>query len=137
MKKCASIVAFALMALMAVSGSAFAQRPQRTKPVTKAVVFKHKKNHSKRVVVYHPYWAPRMAFYRRWVYFPRLNIYWDNLRGLYVYRNGTVWVTSVSIPAVIVNVDLSKEKHFELPEENDAVDEVYQSNQQHSKLTDD
>lgn len=122
------------MALMAAPGSAFAQSPQRTKPMTKAVVIKHQKSHSTRVVVYHPYWAPRNSFYRRWVYFPGHNIYWDNLRGLYVYRDGAVWVTSVSVPAVIANVVLSKEKHFELPEENDGIDEVYQRNQQHSEM---
>lgn len=83
------------------------------------------------VSVFHPMWGPRHSFYHRWVFFPRYNLYWDNWRNLYFYRNANVWVYSAQKPAVVVNVNLENEKHYELPEANDENDAVYDSNQEH------
>lgn len=134
MKRLIAVPAILLLLAILAAGVSLAQKPDKAKPAHKAVVVKHKKVHSKKVAVYHPHWAPQKAYYRRWVYFPKYNFYWDNYRGVYVYRKGNVWVTSVGAPAVAINIDLSKEKQVELPEENDAVDEVYKNNDVHIKL---
>lgn len=70
-------------------------------------------------MVYHPHRAPQKVFYRRWVYFPAYNLYWDNVRELYVYRKGTAWVKSVAVLAFVINVDLGTAKHEGLPEKSD------------------
>jgi hypothetical protein len=98
------------------------------------VVVKKTGPHRVKRVVYRPRWARKRVFHHRWVYFPRYNLYWDNVREVYVYKRGTVWVTSVKEPEVIVNVDLEKEKQIELSEDNDALDEVYLKNDEHQKL---
>jgi hypothetical protein len=81
--------------------------------------------------IYHPYWNSGFAYHRRWVYFPRHNFYWDNRRNMYLFWNGGTWVTAVTPPPVIVNVNLRKEKSYELPAGDDEVDDVYRSNSQH------
>lgn len=123
-----------LLTLLLVAYEGNAQRVKNAKPVHKTVIVKHPRNHPKKVVVYHPGWAPKKAFYRRWIYFPGHNFYWDNVRRIYIYRSGNVWVTSVSVPAFVVNIDLDKEKYVELPEENDDDDDVYQRNEVHLKM---
>ncbi len=123
-----------LIMLLFVTFDANAQRVVKTKPAHKVVVVKHRKTPPKKVVIYHPGWAPKKAFYRRWIYFLRYNFYWDNVRRVYIYRNGNVWVTSVGVPAFVVNVDLDKEKYVELPEGNDGDEEVYQKNEVHLKM---
>lgn len=86
-----------------------------------------------KVVVFHPVWCPGMAIYRRWVFFPRYNFYWDNWRNCYFFWQGGVWVTSPTPPPVVVNVNLVKEKHYELKETEDDTDDVYKSNDAHKQ----
>jgi hypothetical protein len=95
------------------------------------VVVKRSLYRPAKVVVYHPYWRPHYAYHRRWVYFPRYNLYWDNWRNHYVFWNGTVWISQATVPPVIVNVNLDKEKSVELREEEDDVDDVYNTNDTH------
>lgn len=84
-----------------------------------------------KVVVYHPYWGPKRHIYRRWVYFPKYNLYWDNWRNHYVFWNGSVWFSQATPPPVIVNINLDKEKHYELKEDEDDIDDVYKTNDTH------
>ena len=86
-----------------------------------------------KIVVYHPHWRPHFGYQRRWVYFPRHNFYWDNWRQGYYYRNGTVWMFNTTPPPVIVNVNLDKEPNYELKEDDDDVDDVYKTNDNHLK----
>ena|ERR1700752_5014069 len=104
-------------------------KPYRHKPAT-AVVIRSKYRPAK-IIVYHPYWGPKYSFHRRWVYFPRYNFYWDNWRQCYFFWNGVIWVNQVTPPPVVVNVNLEKEKHHELKENEDDVDDVYQTNDSH------
>ncbi|MBC7125361.1 MAG: hypothetical protein H5T24_06990 [Bacteroidales bacterium] len=122
MKSIAKILTLSAFAFIMATFVSTAQKVVRVKPGQKTVVVKHKRPRTKSVVVYHPRWAPKKVFYRRWVYFPAYNLYWDNVRELYVYRKGNVWVTSVTVPAFVINVDLSTAKHEELPEEKDSQD---------------
>ena len=84
-----------------------------------------------KVVVYHPVWGPKYHIHRRWVFFPKYNIYWDNWRNHYVFWNGTIWFSQPSPPPVIVNVNLENEKHYELKEDDDDTDDIYQGNNSH------
>ena len=86
----------------------------------------------KTVVVYHPGWAPKRNYNRRWVYFPRHNFYWDNWRQVYVYRNANIWVSNPTPPPIIVNVNIENEKHYELKEDDDDTDDVYKTNETHT-----
>jgi hypothetical protein len=86
-----------------------------------------------KIVVYHPHWRPNYGYHRRWVYFPRHNFYWDNWRQGYYYRNGAVWIFNTTAPPVIINVNLDKELNYELKEDDDDVDDVYQINDNHLK----
>lgn len=86
-----------------------------------------------KVIVYHPYWHPNYAYNRRWVFFPKYNIYWDNWRNHYVYYNGVIWISQPTPPPVIVNVNLDKEKSTELKEKDDDVDDVYKDNNTHKQ----
>jgi hypothetical protein len=79
----------------------------------------------KTIVVYHPNWAPKRNYNRRWVYFPGHNFYWDNWRQVYVYRNGNVWISKPTPPSFIININLSTEKHYELKEDDDDTDDIY------------
>lgn len=83
------------------------------------------------IVVYHPHWGPKRNYNRRWVYFPRHNFYWDNWRQLYVYKNGAVWITNTTRPPVVANVNIENEKHYELKETEDDLDDVYSTNPSH------
>jgi hypothetical protein len=84
-----------------------------------------------KIVVYHPVWGPNYYIHRRWVYFPKYNIYWDNWRNQYVFWNGSIWFSQPSPPPVIVNVNLQNEKHYELKEKDDDTDDVYKGNNVH------
>lgn len=95
------------------------------------VVVKRSPYRPHKVVVFHPHWRPNYAYHRRWVFFPRYNLYWDNWRNHYVFWNGVIWVSQPTAPPVIVNVNLDKEKSTELKEEEDDVDDVYKSNEKH------
>lgn len=97
----------------------------------KAVVVKRSPYRPAKVVVYHPVWRPKYTYHRRWIFFPKYNLYWDNWRNHYVFWNGSMWISQATAPTVIVNVNLEKEKHEELKEDNDDVDDIYKQNDQH------
>ncbi len=97
----------------------------------KVVVVKRSGFRPHKMVVYHPHWRPAFACNRRWVYFPRHNFYWDNWRNHYVFWNGTLWVSQANAPAMIVNVNMATEPAKELKEDEDDVDDIYQSNETH------
>jgi hypothetical protein len=99
----------------------------------KVVVVKRSPYRPARVKVFHPHWHPTFAYHRRWVFFPRYNLYWDNWRNHYVFWNGSIWISQPSPPPVVVNVNLEKEKHHELKEDEDDVDDIYKSNEEHKK----
>lgn len=86
-----------------------------------------------KVVVYHPYWHKNYAYNRRWVYFPKYNLYWDNWRNHYVFWNGAIWLSQPTAPPIIINVNLDKEKNVELKENADDVDDVYKDNNKHKE----
>jgi hypothetical protein len=48
-----------------------------------------------------------------------------------VYYSGNVWVSQPTAPPVIVNVNLEKEKQYELKENEDDEDDVYKTNDSH------
>lgn len=84
-----------------------------------------------KIVVYHPYWHPNYSYNRRWVYFPKYNLYWDNWRNHYVYYNGGIWLSQPTAPAIIINVNLDKEKNYELKDSEEDDDDVYKKNETH------
>ena len=96
------------------------------KVVVKRSVFRPAK-----IVVYHPYWGPKRTIHRRWVFFPKYNLYWDNWRNHYYFFNGAAWISQPTPRPVIVNVNLDNEKHYELKEDEDDVDDVYKGNDTH------
>lgn len=81
--------------------------------------------------VYYPVWAPSVAYYRRWVYFPEYNFYWDNYSGVYVYWTGFFWIRTVSPPPFVINVNISKQRKYVLDEQYDDFDNVYHRNYYH------
>jgi hypothetical protein len=90
------------------------------------VIYKHSRYRPhKRIKVFHPYWNPRFSYHRRWIYFPKYNLYWDNWRNQYVFLNNNVWVVQAARPPVIVNINLEREQQQELEESNDDIDEIY------------
>lgn len=95
------------------------------------VVIKRSAFRPAKVIVYHPYWGPKRAIHRRWVFFPKYNLYWDNWRNHYYFYNGSVWISQPTPPPVIVNVNLDNEKQYELKEDEDDVDDVYKGNDTH------
>jgi len=95
------------------------------------VVVVRSKYRPHRMVVYHPIWAPKRAYNRRWVYFPRYNFYWDNWRQGYYYRNNDVWIFNVTPPPAVININIENEKQYELKESEDDTDDVYQLNENH------
>jgi hypothetical protein len=99
----------------------------------KVVVVKRSPYRPRKVVVYHPVWAPKVTIHRRWVFFPKYNMYWDNWRNCYVFWNAGVWVTQASAPPVVVNVNLENEKHYVLKEEEEDIDDVYKNNDGHKQ----
>lgn len=101
------------------------QGPKRT------VIVKRSVYRPAKVVVYHPIWHPTHTFHRRWVFFPKYNLYWDNWRQGYYFMNGPKWIFSTTPPPVIVNVNLTQEKNYELKETEDDIDEIYETNQEH------
>ena len=120
----------------------FAQKGNRHHGNGKTVIHSNRHKHNKVVIVksryrpakigyYHPYWRPKYSYNRRWIYFPRYNFYWDNWRQVYVYQNKTVWVVNTVPPPTIVNVNIESEKHYELKEQEDDLDDVYSTNETH------
>ena len=99
----------------------------------RTVVVKRSVHRPAKVKVFYPAWRPHHAYHRRWVYFPRRNFYWDNWRGHYVFWNGNVWISQPAPPPGVEKAELEKEKHNELPEADDDVDDVYKSNNDHQQ----
>lgn len=134
MKLIAKTFGIVLLVGLLASSNAFSQKVVKVKsnPHHKTVVVKNKNGNVKKVV-YRPHWAPKRSYYHRWVYFPRHNFYWDNVKRLYVYRNGVKWVAVATLPATYSKVDLEKEKSVELTEADDSTETVYDKNEQHIK----
>jgi hypothetical protein len=99
----------------------------------KVVVVKRSPFRPAKVVVYRPVWGPKHTIHRRWVFFPKYNLYWDNWRNHYVFWNGAVWINQPTPPPVVVNINLENEKHVTLKEDEDDVDDVYKVNEDHKK----
>ena len=93
-------------------------------------VAKRSNHHPTTIVAYHPGWAPHKTINRRWVYFPKHNLYWDNWRNLYFYKNGAKWVSSSTLPAHLKSSKLDEEEFIELDQENEEDDEIYLTNQE-------
>ena len=74
---------------------------------------------------YRPYWADDYDFVRRWVFFPRLNIYWDNYSNVFVYMHHNRWRISTRLPGFYFNVNLLNEPLFEVEENYDSEDGYY------------
>lgn len=122
----------AVLLLFAGIFSAQAQRGRRMHPHPKAYAVRSAYRPAK-IVVYHPVWGPKFSMYRRWVFFPRYNFYWDNWRNRYLFWNGMAWVVMTSPPPAVINVNLQTEKHYELKEGDDDVDDVYKNNTIHKQ----
>ncbi len=130
------IIPIVITALLLGTGSLTAQKKgghhhhggkhPHAKRVIKRSVFRPAK-----VVVYHPYWGPKRIIHRRWVFFPKYNLYWDNWRNHYVFWNGSIWFSQPSPPPAIVNINIDNEKHYELKEDDDDTDDVYKGNDNH------
>jgi hypothetical protein len=97
----------------------------------KVVVVKRSAFRPKKTVVFHPVWRPKFTYHRRWVFFPKYNLYWDNWRNHYLFWNGAVWVSQATAPAMVVNVNLENEKHNELKDSDDDTDDIYKYNEDH------
>lgn len=89
------------------------------------------KHRPAKVSVYYPKWNKRKAYHRRWVYFPKYNVYFDNWRGHYVYRNGQLWSSQSVPPPILIRVNLAEVPHRELSAEDDDFDDVYMDNLNH------
>ena len=80
---------------------------------------------SRDVVLYRPIWAPDYVFVRRFIFFPRLNLYWDNYSNAFVYLRGSRWISSIRLPGMYVNINLGTEPMFEVEEDYDSEDGFY------------
>ncbi len=125
-----------IICLLLISAISFSQRAHghgqgRHHNRHAKIVVKRSPFRPHKVVVYHPVWRPTYSCHRRWVFFPARNLYWDNWRNHYVFWNGTAWLSQAALPPTIVNVNLEKEKSVELKEDEDDLDDVYASNEQH------
>lgn len=127
------IIVFLLIAFNKPANSQ-GNRSNERHPNGKVVVVKSKNHHFRRARVYHPHWAPRVSYRHRWVYFPRYNFYWDNFRNVYVFRTGTIWVTSTNAPQEVEKVDLSSVKKVELNENNDSKNAIQNNNDEHKSV---
>lgn len=124
-------------------GHANAGRKHINRPAKKIIV--HQAHHPNKVVVYkskyrpvkivtyRPIWRPAYTYHRRWVFFPKYNLYWDNWRQGYYYLNGAAWVYTVSPPPTVININLANEKNYELREDEDDVDDIYSTNSNHNE----
>jgi hypothetical protein len=134
MRQMAKFLGIVFLFVTIFSVSAYSQRiaSDRANPAHKTVVVKKHNRWVKRVA-YHPHWAPKRVYYHRWVYFPKHNFYWDNVKSVYVYRNGVKWVAVATLPKSYANVNLEKEKSVELTEVDDSTETVYDKNDEHIK----
>lgn len=132
-----SLTAFLLFFLVSNSfaqrGKAHANHAHKGHHHGKHIAVRKSAYRPHKVVVFHPAWRPNYAYNRRWVYFPKYNFYWDNWRNHYRFWNSTVWITQATAPPTIVNVNLEKEKSYELKEADDDNDEINTSNEDHKK----
>ncbi len=95
------------------------------------VVVVHERRHGKEARYYRPQWNPRHDFERRWVYFPRYNMYWDNYRGVYVYNTNGRWESYQEPPRAAIRVNLALEKFVELGFEFDSRSDAFSLNVRH------
>ncbi|MBK7818766.1 MAG: hypothetical protein IPJ60_15375 [Sphingobacteriaceae bacterium] len=138
MKLTSLFKAILVLSLLIMSSKVAAQKkghhhPHKHRHAKKAVVVKRSAYRPTKVVVFHPVWRPKYAYHRRWVYFPKYNLYWDNWRNHYVFLNGPVWVSQAAAPPIIMNVNLENEKSKELKEEEDDTDDIYKDNSAHKE----
>lgn len=61
-----------------------------------------------------PSWAPAHGYKHRYVYFPEHHCYYDNTKGHYIYRKGTVWVTSFNRPVFMINVNTTRKVELQI-----------------------
>lgn len=80
------------------------------------------------VVVYRPIWSPDYTFVRRFVFFPRINLYWDNIASVFVYNNGGRWISSTRLPSLFVGVNISLEPMFEVEEDSQGSNDGFSDN---------
>ena len=95
------------------------------------IIIKKSRYRPNKIFVYHPNWYPKKSFNRRWVYFTKHNLYWDNWRNNYVFWNGQIWISQTNVPNIILNINLQNEKSIELKKDDDEDDDIYLNNQQH------
>lgn len=78
---------------------------------------KYKENYKHDAVAYHyhktkrkgpPDWAPANGYRHRYVFFPEHRCYYDNYNGFYIFKKGSVWVTSYNRPWFILNISTTK-----------------------------
>ncbi len=148
MKKIKALLSLLVILMLTFTNAAYAQKGranhghQKINSRTKVIVHNNKRGHKKTVIyksnyrpkhiiIYHPHWAAKRNYNRRWVYFPRHNFYWDNWRQGYYYKNELTWVFNTTPPPIIVNVNIEKETNYELNENEDDVDDVYKINEVH------
>lgn len=129
--KATGIILFVIISLF-TSDDLWAQRAHR-RDKRHVVVVQHSRFRPKHRVTFRPHWNPKLTCHRRWVYFPRLNFYWDNWRNHYYYFNGTVWISKSKAPATIADVDLVTEKYYELGEAEDDNDDIAAANDAHKE----
>lgn len=129
---------FILILSMVFSVSVYSQKPHhpnhRPHPhpgPKKVIVVKPSPFRPAKIMVYHPIWGPKYAFHRRWVYFSKYNFYFDNWRNHYVFWNGSMWISQPAPPPAVINININSEKHDELKENEDDVDDIYQNNSAH------
>lgn len=108
------------------------RKPYRYKDNHKHVS-KPGRGHQHHVTYYTPKWHPHHRFCHRWVYFPRYNMYWDNYRNVYVYHYRGRWISQRRTPHVIINVNLARERFYEIDRYDDC-DDIYSYNGRH-KIT--
>lgn len=70
-----------------------------------------------------PPWAPAHGYRHRYIYFPEHKCYYDMYEGYYVYRKGTLWVTSFIKPVFIINIGTTKK--IELNIDSEPYPQVY------------
>lgn len=136
MKTAASFILFASLLLawpaLAQRGGGHRAYPHRYHG-NRVMVVKRSPFRPAKIVVFHPVWGPKFAFYHRWIFWPGYNLYWDNWRNSYFFWNGVMWVASVTPPPVVVNINIQNEKHYEMKESEDDIDDVYKDNSAHQK----
>ena len=114
-----------LVTLIAIGAGAYSQEKVVVKEKNKkSLVAKTKRHRARKAVIYHPYWTTKLAFKNRWVYFPKYNFYWDNVKRVYVIRTGTIWVVSKNKPQEVKDINLENEKILEIDGKYDDQDDV-------------